>query len=94
MNQASHQKKFIGTTVALLAFLVLTIAAAFWNLGPFNTVVAMTISLAKAALILIVFMDLRERGKLVWLALATGFFWLAIMFALALSEFMTRGNSL
>jgi cytochrome c oxidase subunit 4 len=94
MNQASHQKKIIGATVALLAFLALTIWAAFWNLGPFNTVVAMSISVAKAALILLVFMDIRERGKLVWLALGTGFFWLAIMFALALSDFLTRGNSL
>ena len=76
--------------MALLALLALTIGAAFLNLGPFNTVVAMGISLAKMALILLVFMDIRKRGKLVWLALGTGFFWLAIMFALAMSDFMTR----
>ena len=91
MNASSNRNKFLITAIGLLALLALTIWASFLKLGPFNTVVAMGISVAKMALILLVFMDIRERGKLVWLALGTGFFWLAIMFALAMSDFMTRG---
>ncbi|MDB6040959.1 MAG: hypothetical protein JWM99_4800 [Verrucomicrobiales bacterium] len=91
MNARSNRNKFLITAIALLALLALTIWAAFLNLGPFNTVVALGISGAKMALIFLVFMDIRERGKLVWLALGAGFFWLAIMFALAMSDFMTRG---
>lgn len=91
MNARSHRNKCLLTAVALVALLALTIWAAFLNLGPFNTVIAMGISVIKIALILLVFMDIRERGKLVWLALGAGFFWLAIMFALAMSDFMTRG---
>jgi caa(3)-type oxidase subunit IV len=35
-------------------------------------------------------MEIRQRGALIWVAFATGFFWLAIMFALSMSDFMTR----
>ena len=77
--------------VALLGFLALTIAAAYVNLGPFNTVVALLISAAKGALILLFFMHVRYSKPLLWVFVGAGFFWLGIMFALALSDFMTRG---
>jgi cytochrome c oxidase subunit IV len=77
--------------LALLAFLALTIAAAYINLGPFNTVVAMSISVAKATLIILFFMQLRYGKPLVWIFAGAGFFWLGIMITLALSDYLTRG---
>jgi cytochrome c oxidase subunit 4 len=77
--------------LALLAFLALTIAAAYINLGPFNTVVAMSISVAKATLIILFFMQLRYSKPLVWIFAGAGFFWLGIMITLALSDYLTRG---
>jgi cytochrome c oxidase subunit 4 len=76
---------------ALLCLLGLTIAGAFVNLGPFNTVAAMAIALGKAILIALFFMHLRYSQPLMWVFAATGFFWLAIMLALALSDYLTRG---
>jgi cytochrome c oxidase subunit 4 len=77
--------------VALLAFLALTIFVAHINLGPFNTIVALSISIAKAALIILFFMHLRYSKPLVWVFACAGFFWLAIMLTLALSDYLTRG---
>jgi len=91
MNQTPASKRFLFTAGALLGLLALTIGAAYVNLGPFNTIAAMTISVAKAALIVVFFMEIRERGSVIWIALATGLFWLGIMFALSMSDFMTRG---
>ncbi len=91
MKLAADSKVYLRTTAALLALLVLTIALASVDLGPFNTVVAMGISLAKGLLIVLFFMHVRDSSRLVWLAAAAGFFWLALMFVLSMSDYMTRG---
>ncbi|HEY2615135.1 MAG TPA: cytochrome C oxidase subunit IV family protein [Chthoniobacterales bacterium] len=76
---------------ALLFFLALTIAAAYLNLGALNTIVAMAIAFAKGALIVLFFMHMRYNKPVLWLFAGAGFFWLGIMFALALSDYLTRG---
>jgi cytochrome c oxidase subunit 4 len=78
--------------IALLAFLALTIGAAYLNLGPFNTVIALLISVAKATLIALFFMHLRYSKPLTWIVAGAGVFWLGIMLVLALSDYMTRGG--
>lgn len=77
-------------TIALMALLVLTVSASFVELGPFNTVVAMLISVAKAALILLFFMHLRWAQPLLWVFAGAGFFWLGILILLAMSDYSTR----
>ena len=76
---------------ALLAFLALTIGAAYINLGPFNTIVAMCISAAKAALIILFFMHMRYSKPLMWVFAGAGVFWLGIMLVLAMSDYVSRG---
>ncbi|PZR79389.1 MAG: caa(3)-type oxidase subunit IV [Chthoniobacterales bacterium] len=92
MNEnAPTGRTYIFNGIALLAFLALTIAAAYVSLGPLNTAVAMAIALAKGTLILLFFMHIRYSKPLLWVFVGAGFFWLGIMFILALSDFMTRG---
>ena len=91
MNQEPVTNRFLFTAAALLGLLALTVGAAYVNLGPFNTIAAMTISAAKTVLILVFFMEMRGRRPVIWVALATGFFFLGIMFVLAMSDFLTRG---
>jgi cytochrome c oxidase subunit IV len=76
--------------LALLVLLALTIVAAHINLGPLNTIVALSISIAKAALIILFFMQLRYSNRLTWIFAFGGFCWLAIMLVLALSDYLTR----
>jgi cytochrome c oxidase subunit IV len=81
---------YVINGLALLAFLALTVFAAYLNLGPFNTVVAMLISLAKGALIALFFMHLRYSKPVTWVFAGAGIFWLGILLALALSDYLTR----
>lgn len=76
---------------ALLALLALTIAASFASLGPILPYVSYGIAVAKTLIVAWVFMELRARDGLQRLALATGFVWLSILFALLFADTLTRG---
>lgn len=76
---------------ALLGLLVLTIAAAYVNLGVLAIPVAMTIATVKAVLILLYFMHVRYSPKLVWVFSGAAVFWLGILMALSLNDYVVRG---
>jgi cytochrome c oxidase subunit 4 len=77
--------------VALLALLALTIAASFAPLGRALPFVSYGIALAKTAVVVWIFMELRARDGLQRIALAAGFAWLAILFVLLFADNLTRG---
>lgn len=76
---------------ALLALLALTIAASFAPLGRVLPYVSYGIALAKTAVVVWIFMELRARDGLQRIALAAGFAWLAILFVLLFADNLTRG---
>jgi cytochrome c oxidase subunit 4 len=88
---APSVRTYLINGIALLAFLALTICAAYVKLGPLNTVVAMSISAAKGALIILFFMHMRYAKPVLWLFVGAGFFWLGIMLVLAMSDYLSRG---
>ena len=70
----------------------LTVVAAFADFPwKFNTVVALTIATAKATLVVLYFMHVRYSMRLVWVIVASALFWMAILFALTFSDYLTRG---
>ena len=91
MSTTTSARTYVFNGLVLLGFLALTIGAAYVNLGPLNTIVAMSISAAKAALIILFFMHMRYGKPVMWLFVAAGLFWLGIMLALAMSDYMSRG---
>jgi cytochrome c oxidase subunit 4 len=74
----------------LLVLLVVTVAAAEINLGRWNFALAVAIATTKAALILLFFMHLRYSPRLIWLLSGGSLFFLAIMFAITLSDYFSR----
>jgi len=90
-NTIVSTRTYVATFVLLLVLLAMTIAAAYFPLGRFNWVAAMTISAAKTALIASYFMHLRSSHRLVWIAACAGCFWLALLMILSLTDFWTRG---
>ena len=78
-------------SVALAVLLVLTVAASYVDLGPFNIVVALAIATAKAVLIVLFFMHVYYSPPLVRLAAVSGFVWLAILLVLLLADYFARG---
>src|ERR1700687_6027816 len=78
--------------VALLVGTVLTAWVASINFpGPLNAIVALTIAVIKATLVVLYFMHMRYSPRLIWLVFGAALFWLAIMFALTFSDYSTRG---
>ena len=75
---------------ALLVFTVLTVVAARIDFGLMNDVIAMTIAVTKATLVILFFMHVRYGSKLLMLFVVSGFFWLGIMLVLTLSDYSSR----
>lgn len=77
--------------IALLLLTAATCAISFINLGRMNAVVALVIAFGKAMLVALFFMHLRYSRRLTQIVVAAGLFWLSIMIALTMSDFLTRG---
>jgi len=77
--------------LALMLGTGLTVLAAFSDFpGPLNAIVALTIAVVKATLVILYFMHVRYSPRLIWLVIGSALFWLAIMFALTISDYWTR----
>jgi cytochrome c oxidase subunit 4 len=69
----------------------MTTGVAFIDLGGIgNVAVALTIAVIKAALVALYFMHLRYSSRLTMVFAAAGIFWLGIMIALTLSDYLSR----
>jgi len=85
------RKVYLGVFVALLILTLSTYGIAFVDLGPGNVAVALAIAIGKALLVALFFMHLRYSPKLTWVVTGGGLFWLGILLALTLSDYLTRG---
>ena len=81
---------YIKVWAALLALLVATIVLAYVPMGNMHVVTAVGISFAKAVLIVLFFMHVKYKARLVWIFVSAGLFWLGILFALSLGDYLTR----
>ncbi len=87
-----HPPKFYWLNCLwLMLLLALTWGVGYLNLGVFNLVVALAISVAKMILIVLFFMHLKGSSRLLHLAALTGVLWLFLMFVLTLGDYLSRG---
>jgi len=83
---------YIAIFLVLMAGTGLTVVAAFRDFpGPLNAVVALTIAVVKATFVVLYFMHVRYSPRLIWLVIAAALFWMALLFALTISDYSTRG---
>jgi cytochrome c oxidase subunit 4 len=82
---------YYAVFAALMVGTVLTVAVAFVDLGVFNNILMLGIAMTKAMLVILFFMHVRWSTRLTWLVVASGFFWLLIMFGITMSDYLTRG---
>jgi cytochrome c oxidase subunit 4 len=85
------RKIYFLVFAALMVGTFLTVVAANFDFGAFNDLIAMTIAVTKAMLVILFFMHVRYGSRLTMLVVAAGFFWLGIMIVLTLSDYMSRG---
>jgi cytochrome c oxidase subunit 4 len=85
----------------LMVLLIITLVAAMFDFGamhpalaPLNIIIAMTIAIVKAVLIILYFMHVRYSSKLVWVFSGAAFFWVLILFSLTLVDYFSRPATL
>ena len=74
----------------LLLCTYLTVQIAFFDLGPLNAIAALTIAVFKATLVVLFFMHVKYSTRLTWLVVLGSLFWLGILLALTMSDYLTR----
>jgi cytochrome c oxidase subunit IV len=84
------QKIYVLVFVTLICLTLITVDVAFYNFGFLNIYIAMTIATCKALVVVLYFMHVRYSPKLTWIFAGAGVFWLIIMFALMVSDYVTR----
>ena len=88
------------TWLMVLLFITLGVAAVdFSHVGSgqfawVNIVVAVTVAVIKAVLIILYFMHVRYSSKLVWVFAGAAFFWVFILFSMTMVDYFSRPESL
>ena len=81
-----HLLTFLG----LMVLLLLTAGCAWVNGGTFSLLLALAISSIQGLLVAVFFMELRTTSNQIRLAAVAGILWLAILLALAMSDYFSR----
>ena len=91
MHHAVSLKTYLVVFAALMVLLLVTVGAAFVNLGPLNFPMAMAIATVKAVLVVLFFMHVYDASRLTKIFVVGTLVWLGIMFILTFSDYVTRG---
>src|SRR5689334_22667606 len=91
MSEHVGSAKFYYLIWAVLIVLTfVTAGVAFVDLGPLNTVVALTIASVKALLVVLFFMHVKEASeRLTKIVIVSAVFWLILLLTLTLSDYAT-----
>jgi cytochrome c oxidase subunit IV len=93
METTTHPPKlYWKNCVALMFLLALTWCIGYVDLGLFNLIIALAISITKALLVALFFMHIKGSSRLLRLAATAGVIWLLILLSLTLSDYFTRGS--
>jgi cytochrome c oxidase subunit 4 len=86
---------YLGVFAILVVGTVLTYTVALTDLDFIftgaNTLVALAIAFTKMTFVMLFFMHVYWSPKLIWMSAVASFFWLAIMFAYTMQDYLTRG---
>ena len=91
MSHISPKSTYYAIFGALMALTALTVYVAYLHLGWLNFPVAISIALFKASLVVLFFMHVKYSSKLTKLLVASTFFFLASLFGLTMTDYLTRG---
>lgn len=90
-GHVSPKSLYYTIFLALMVLTVVTVGAAFVELGPLNFPVALAIASFKATLVVLFFMHVKYSSRLVKLVVVTSLFFLLILLGETMMDFFTRG---
>ena len=91
MSHIAPKSMYYGIFGTLMVLTVVTVFAAFNDLGILNFPVAIGIAITKATLVILFFMHAKFSSRLTKLFVGMSFFFLLILFSLTLTDYMSRG---
>lgn len=84
-------RTYLAIFFSLMILTALTVVVARYDLGPLNTVAALTIAGIKATLLILFFMHVKYGHRLIWVFIGASLFWLALLITLTTSDYISRG---
>ena len=84
------KKLYVAIFAALIVLTYITVFVATIDFGPLNIVVALTIAVVKGTLVVLYFMHVRYGNRLTWVVVGASFFWILILFAFLLGDYLSR----
>ncbi len=99
-EHVQHEHMNIPKYLGIFAILVVGTIATYitaqvdldWIFPGANTLVALLIAFTKMTFVMLFFMHVYWSPKLIWLSAIASFFWMAIMFAYTMQDFLTRSS--
>jgi cytochrome c oxidase subunit IV len=97
VEHEEYEEHVVPTTVyltifgALMVLTLVTVAVAFVDLGNLNVLVAMTVAVIKATLVVLFFMHVKYASRTTKLVVVASIVWLGFLFFITLSDYVTRG---
>jgi cytochrome c oxidase subunit IV len=89
-----HQAPLFAYFAVFFALMILTVVTVWVSridLGHgMNTLVAMAIAVVKATVVILWFMHVIHSPRLTWIVVIASFLWLAVLFVLTFSDYLTR----
>lgn len=83
-------KSYLAIYIGILLLVFLQIGTSFMNLGTDAVKVNLFIAGVQACLLAYYFMHLKGADSLTWLIVGAALFWLAILFVLMMTDYITR----
>ena len=80
----------LWTWVSLLLLLAINLGSAYIPLGSGNLALNIFIAAVMAVILIVFLMDLRSSQVLIRIVAIAGLFWMALMFSLTFSDYLTR----
>jgi cytochrome c oxidase subunit 4 len=89
-SSAAAPRTYAATLAALLVLTAITVAAAGFQFGSMNVVIALGVATVKASLVALVFMHLRHDKPVNAIIAVSGFLFLALLLAYCVIDIDTR----
>jgi cytochrome c oxidase subunit IV len=94
MEKQVSARTYFTVWAVLMCLTALTAAVSYVNLGAMSPVVALLIATCKGSLVVLFFMHAKYVDvKTTILVIVAGFFWLAIMLLMTMTDYITRAWS-
>ncbi len=91
MSHISPKSMYYSIFGALMVLTAVTVGVAFIDLGALSFPIALGIAILKATLVVLFFMHVKYSSSLTKLIVGSAFFFLIILFALTMTDYLSRG---